>query len=134
MNSRNALSIVSLVLVWSATAFAQDPVKTEPTHYKVVFENDAVRVLEYNDQPGQRTSPHEHPNSVMYTLSTFRRRLINEAGQSVEVELSQGETRWLDGQVHSGENIGDTATHVLFVELKSAGHSAPTGSLGPSTP
>ena len=28
--------------------------------------------------------------------------------------------RWLDAQVHSGENIGQTATHVVFVELKDA--------------
>jgi hypothetical protein len=26
--------------------------------------------------------------------------------------------RWLDAQVHSGETVGSTATHVLFVELK----------------
>jgi hypothetical protein len=52
-----------------------DPVVTNPDHYAVVFENEHVRVLEYNDQPGDRTTPHEHPNSVMYTLSSFRRRL-----------------------------------------------------------
>jgi hypothetical protein len=39
---------------------------------------------------------------------------------------------WLDAQTHSGENVGDTPTHVVFVELKSLG-SAPAGeSLGPS--
>jgi hypothetical protein len=26
--------------------------------------------------------------------------------------------RWLDAQEHSGHNIGDTETHVIFVELK----------------
>jgi len=26
--------------------------------------------------------------------------------------------RWLGAQVHSGENIGQSATHVVFVELK----------------
>lgn len=52
-----------------------DPVETNPNHYKVVFENDRVRVLEYTDHPGDRTTPHEHPDSVMHTLSSFRRRL-----------------------------------------------------------
>ncbi len=45
-----------------------DPVMSNPDHYKVVFENDLVRVLEYTDVPGDKTTPHEHPDSVMYTL------------------------------------------------------------------
>ena len=109
-----------------------DPTITDPDKYKVVFENDRVRVLEYRDEPGQRTSPHEHPDSVMRTLSTFKRRLINAVGQSVDVSLTQGETRWLDAQIHSGENIGDTPTHVLFVELKDSVKSEAGESLGPS--
>ena len=34
-----------------------DPVETNPDHYKVVFENERVRVLEYTDRPGERTTP-----------------------------------------------------------------------------
>ena len=109
-----------------------DPTVTDPDKYKVVFENEQVRVLEYRDQPGQKTSPHQHPNSVMHTLSSFRRRLTNEAGESVDVALPSGMTRWLDAQTHSGENIGDTETHVLFVELKHGASSSGRPALGPS--
>jgi hypothetical protein len=109
-----------------------DPTITDPDKYKVVFENDRVRVLEYRDQPGQRTSPHEHPDSIMHTLSSFRRRLIAGGGESRDVTLTQGETRWLDAQTHSGENIGDTPTHVLFVELKESSRSSDNAPLGPS--
>lgn len=94
-----------------------DPVTTNPDNYKVVFENDQVRVLEYTDKPGHLTTPHEHPDSVMYTLSSFRRRLISDKGQT-EVEIKAGATGWLSAQTHAGENIGDTDTHVIFVELK----------------
>lgn len=52
-----------------------DPVVSNPDHYKVVFENEHVRVLEYIDAPGDKTTAHEHPNSVVYTVSSFRRRL-----------------------------------------------------------
>jgi quercetin dioxygenase-like cupin family protein len=97
---------------------ADDPTRTDPDKYKVVFENDRVRVLEYRDEPGQSTSPHRHPDSVMYTLSSFDRRLVDEDGRSRDVTLEPGEVRWLDAQVHSGENVGSTPTHVLFVELK----------------
>lgn len=36
---------------------------------------------------------------------------------------------WLPAQQHHGENIGDTETHVIFVELKSG--TPPTTALGP---
>jgi beta-alanine degradation protein BauB len=45
-----------------------DPTITDPDNYSVVFENDRVRVLEYRDEPGAQTRPHEHPDSVMVTL------------------------------------------------------------------
>ena len=94
-----------------------DPTATDPDKYKVLFENDRVRVLEYQDEPGAKTSPHDHPESVMVTLSGFDRRLtVNE--QSRDVRLEAGEVRWLDAQQHSGENTGSTPTHVIFVELK----------------
>ncbi len=114
-----------------------DPVATNPDHYKVVFENDYVRVLEYADQPGDRTTPHEHPNSVMVTLSSFRRRLYSgELDRDVEIPAET--TSWLPAQQHAGHNIGDTPTHVIFVELKDQEPKGPsselpaTGALGPS--
>jgi hypothetical protein len=111
-----------------------DPTATDPDKYKLVFENDRVRVLEYRDEPGQQTSPHAHPDSVMITFSSFDRRLVAADGDERDVALSAGEVRWLDAQTHSGANIGDRPTHVFFVELKeprvepAPDHSA----LGPS--
>ena len=116
-----------------------DPVATNAEHYKVVFENDRVRVLEYSDQPGDVTTPHQHPDSVMYTLSSFRRRLVSGPAQQ-DVTLEAGTVSWLPAQQHHGENIGDTPTHVLFVELREAaedgGRRAAEGSgqIGPDSP
>lgn len=113
-----------------------DPTTSNPDLYKVIFENDRVRVLEYFDQPGESTTPHAHPDSVMYTLSSFRRRLAS-GGTEVDVEIGAGSVRWLDAQDHSGLNIGDTDTHVIFVELKEPrpanGASPANAPLGPST-
>jgi quercetin dioxygenase-like cupin family protein len=107
-----------------------DPVSTNPDAYRVVFENPRVRVLEYLDAPGHRTTPHRHPDSVMVTLSSFRRRLAT-GGRDLEVEIPAGVARWLPAQEHSGENIGDTATHTLFVELKEPGPAPGADVLGP---
>lgn len=110
-----------------------DPAETNPKNYQVIFENDRVRVLEYTDTPGQATTEHHHPDSVMITASTFRRRLSSN-GKSVDVELNSGEARWLPSQDHHGENIGETDTHAFFVELKELPRDASqehSGSLGP---
>jgi quercetin dioxygenase-like cupin family protein len=98
-----------------------DPTISDPDKYTVVFENERVRVLEYRDTPGQKTRPHDHPDSIMVTLNGFERRLVGSTRETRDVTLAPGEIRWLDAQTHSGENIGDTPTHVVFVELKEPG-------------
>lgn len=112
-----------------------DPVASNPNHYSVVFENEHVRVLEYRDIPGDITTPHTHPDSVMYTLSSFRRRL-HLSGKNADVQLQAGQAVWLPAQEHYGENTGESATHVVFVELKGdehqlAAHRVDGGGLGP---
>ncbi len=107
-----------------------DPVVTNPDAYTVLFENEHVRVLEYRDEPGHRTTPHSHPDSVMITLSSFRRRLVSGPEQR-DVELVAGRAGWLPAQEHYGENIGETGTHVVFVELKRDVDGGP-GALGPA--
>jgi hypothetical protein len=107
-----------------------DPVVTNPELYRVIFENDRVRVLEYRDVPGEATQPHRHPDSVMVTLSSFRRRL-QSGGREVDVELAAHEARWLDAQEHAGVNIGETPTHSIFVELKEPAPAPRPDALGP---
>ncbi|MGG7465920.1 cupin domain-containing protein [Plantibacter sp. YIM 135347] len=107
-----------------------DPTLTNPQLYRLLWENEFVRVLEYLDDPGARSTPHDHPNSVMVTLSGFTRKL-RSGEREFEVELPAGQAVWLPAQRHSGENIGDTPTHTIFVELKGDAAGEPTGALGP---
>lgn len=109
-----------------------DPVVTNPDHYKVIFENDQVRVLEYTDQPGDRTTPHQHPDSVMYTLTAFQRRL-SSGGAERDVQIPARIAGWLPAQQHAGHNIGQTPSHVIFVELKGGAAGAETRTLGPAS-
>ncbi|MFD8305070.1 cytoplasmic protein [Streptomyces sp. NPDC059690] len=112
-----------------------DPVVTDPQLYRVVWENERVRVLEYRDAPGDATHLHAHPDSVMVTLSSFQ-RVIAAGGREVPVALEAGQARWLDAQEHQGRNVGRTATHSLFIELKEPrpGAPRPDAALGPSAP
>lgn len=100
-------------------AARRDPTMTDPDKYKVIFENEHVRVLDYRDKPGQKTAPHYHPDFVLVALSSFRRTLtLPELGREATREVKAGDTVWSPAQVHIGENVGDTDTHVIMVELK----------------
>ena len=99
------------------TCMDTDPTVTNPNKYKVIFENDKVRVLEYKDKPGDKTTPHSHPDSVMITLSSCSRKLHFD-DKELDVQKQLGEASWLPAQTHVGENTGSTDTHAIFVELK----------------
>ena len=52
------------------------------------------------------------------------------------MELPAGTVRWVGAQEHYGENIGDTDSHSIFIELKEshpAGGVTTVEPLGPST-
>jgi quercetin dioxygenase-like cupin family protein len=100
----------------------RDPVITDPDKYRVVFENERVRVLEYRDEPGQKTAPHYHPDYVLYALSSFRRTLtLPEENEGGTRDVKAGDVAWGNAQVHVGENVGTTDTHIIMVELKGPG-------------
>jgi hypothetical protein len=94
------------------------PTETDPDKYRLVFENDRVRVYDYTDKPGDKTQLHHHDAFVLHALGPFKRRLIFDDGHSVEREFLGGETIWSDAQNHIGENIGESDTRVLIVEIK----------------
>ena len=96
----------------------QDAVLTDGDKYSVVLENERVRVLRYHDTPGDRTLQHAHPDYVLYAESSFKRRLTFPDGQKHEVDVKAGSVVWMKGHIHIGENIGDTNTDVIIVELK----------------
>lgn len=107
-------------LSFATIAFAQDPVSTDGDKYKVIFENDCVRVLDYRDRPGDKTHQHKHPAFVMYSLSAFKRSITLPDGKVLQRQFKEGDAMWSDSQVHIGTNSGETPTHVILVEMKPA--------------
>ena len=106
------------VLVAGCPAYAQDPVSTDGTKYKVIFENARVRVLEYRDLPGDKTNQHAHPAFVLYAMAPFKRKIMLPNGKTIMREFNAGDILWSEMQTHVGENVGTTPTHVIMMELK----------------
>src|SRR6266480_6374633 len=93
--------LLSLLVVLSATAFAQDPVKTSPQYYKVLLENDQVRVLEYHLKPGEKEPMHSHLAGVVYVLSGAKLKFTFPDGRTEERSAATGETIWRDPTTHA---------------------------------
>jgi hypothetical protein len=95
-----------------------DAVKVAPDSYKVVLENDQVRVLEVRIKQGAKSEMHSHPKSVAICLNDQRLKFTFPNGKSENADLKRGQAMWLDGLSHAVENIGTEDVSSVVVELK----------------
>ena len=95
-----------------------DAVTVAPDHYKVVEENDRVRILEFRGSTGDKTAMHSHPAVVAIALSSAEVRFTLPGGQSMEIELNAGQAMYMDAADHSTEILSSSEAHVILVELK----------------
>jgi quercetin dioxygenase-like cupin family protein len=95
-----------------------DAVKVASDSYKVVLENDQVRVLEVRIKQGAKVEMHSHPKSVAISLNDQRLRFTFPNGKSEETDVKRGQAVWLDGISHAVENIRNEDASSVVVELK----------------
>lgn len=125
--TRFATLFVALALAAGSFAGADTPKKTSSADpaivakdvYKLLLENDHVRVFDVRFAPGQRAPMHSHPDHVVYVMDDATLRLTGPDGKSQDVSVKAGQTLYLAAGPHAAENIGKTAAHNLVVELKS---------------
>ena len=111
--------VISLILIVLCTAaHAQDPVKTSPQYYKVLIDNDEVRVLEYHLKPGETEPMHSHARGFVYALSNAKLKISFPDGRAEEAMMKAGEAHWRESVTHAAKNVGDTEAHAIAVELK----------------
>jgi quinol monooxygenase YgiN len=112
-----ALSLIALTL-FSVSALGQDPAPIYPENYKVIIENDRVRVMDFKLKKGAKEDFHAHPAHVVYVLTGFRIMFRFPDGRTALRETKTGDVLFSDAVTHASENIGDTDAHGLLVELK----------------
>ncbi len=120
---KNILRFTLMLLVTSLgfvapLGWAQDPVELAPDIYKVLLENDRVRVADILFKPGDKIAIHSHPDHLLYILSPGKIKLSYEDGSAKEVDAKAGDTLWIPAESHASENVGATEFHALIVELK----------------
>ncbi len=115
---RQTLILGGLVCLTVSTASAQDPVKVDPKHYKVEFENAQVRVLRITYGPHEKSVMHSHPAGVAIFLTDSHGKFTFPDGKSEVRDSKAGQARWASGETHLPENLGDKPEELILVELK----------------
>jgi quercetin dioxygenase-like cupin family protein len=107
-----------LFVFFCATAFAQDPLKVEPSHYKLAFENEYVQVVNVHYGPHEKSSLHAHMGGVVVVLTAGHLQFTDETGKTHEVFAKPGEARWYPPFKHKVENLGDSAYNAVYIGIK----------------
>jgi len=126
MNFRKIFLSVFALMLFAGAAMAQDPVPLYPDNYKVVLENERVRVLDFQLRKGAKEDFHAHPAAVTYVLTPFKIRFTFPDGSTRVREAKAGEVFYGDALTHASENIGDTDAHGLLIEMNPAAKSMPS--------
>jgi len=121
MLRRGVFSLIVCALLLAPAAVAQDAAKADPDHYKVVFENDQVRVLRINYGPHHKGVMHEHPASVAIWMTDAQGSITTADGEVQEVDTKAGDAGWMEATKHQGENTSDQPFEVIQIELKGGG-------------
>lgn len=112
------VSLVSLVLLWSVPAAAQDPVKVDAKHYTVMLENASVRVLRIRYAPGEKSVMHQHPDSIVVALSPSKVRFTLPDGKSEDADMAVESAMYTPAGVHNPANVGSAPVDAILVEFK----------------
>ena len=95
-----------------------DPVEVSADNYKVLLENDEVRVLEMSLHAGQSDVEHSHPTETVYFITGGKVKIHLPDGQSDEAEIPDGFAMYHEAWTHRVENVGDTDMHAIIFEPK----------------
>jgi hypothetical protein len=121
----NALRRTLLALlpgfVLADSAVAQDATRIQPQSYRVAFENDKLRALEYRSRPGMGVcgeGMHSHPAHLTVVLLGGKVRVKTPDGKVKEADGKIGDVFWSEAETHEVENISGRDSHALLIELK----------------
>lgn len=111
-------------------ALAQDAPTVAPRSYRVVVENDRVRVLEFKSRPGMGVcgqGMHSHPDHVTVSLTGAKLRVTTPNGRPTFEDVPPGAVFFEPAVIHSAEIIGGSGTRTYILELKGKDWKPSTG-------
>ncbi len=130
------LGFVGLLLtpaVAGAQGPGRDPLRLYPENYKILLENEHVRVLDFRLAKGATEMTHDHPRHVATFLTDVKIMFTLPDGQKRLREAKAGDVAYSEATSHASENIGRADAHGVLVELKSPPATSPAPAAAAST-
>ena len=115
---KKLILIVCISILSFGISFAQDPVKVDPAHYKVILNNKQVRIMDVRIKPGEKIPMHSHPNHVIYSFTDGTTKFTLADGKTETATSKAGQAVSHNAETHTVENVGKNETHSLDIELK----------------
>jgi beta-alanine degradation protein BauB len=131
-NTRRKVLAVLAALGLPRDAFAQDPAASDPRSFRVVLDNDRVRVLEYKSGPGLSlcgAGMHYHPERVTVSLTGAKVRITDAHGRAAVRDIPPGHVFFSPAETHATEDIGGFGARTYIIELKGEGWKPSTGAV-----
>lgn len=100
---------------------ATDPLKIDPKHYKVEFENDQVRVIRVKIGAKESVPMHQHSlDRIVVYLTDQDFKITGADGKETMAKHKAGDVGFSTPGTHKEENLADKPFEIVVVELKGA--------------
>jgi hypothetical protein len=121
-SDRRTLLLAAVAALTAAdAAHGQDAAAVQPRAYRVVLDNDHLRVLDFVSRPGMGvcgTGLHSHPAHLSIALTAAKVRVKTADGKVFVGENKAGDVFWSEAETHETENLTGREVRGLIVELK----------------
>jgi hypothetical protein len=111
------LLVAAILVALSGLVIAEDSGGSSPI-YKVVLDNDRVRVMRATFKPGDKVGMRNYPNHLVYPLTDGTLVFVPAGRTGYEVNFMAGEALWFAPLARATENESDKEVRLLLVELK----------------
>ena len=115
-----SLKLAVLLAALPLAAAAQDPVKVDAGHYKLLLDNASVRVLKVAVPVGEKSPMHSHPDAILVPFASGKARFTMPDGKTQDLDVVKEIASWTPAMTHAPANVGTTAIEGILVEFKGA--------------
>ena len=95
-----------------------DPIEASPNNYKLLFEDDANRVLEMSLKAGDKDNEHSHTSEIAYFITGSSLKIHLPDGKAMEADIPDGHVMAHEPWTHSVENTGAKDVRAIIFETK----------------
>jgi beta-alanine degradation protein BauB len=130
---KNKIVLAAIVMALAAAAGIAATKKTQssvPEVYKVLFENERTRIIEYHTNSGKNIcglGMHSHPAHAFIMLTDAKLRVVTPDGKEEIINAKAGEAGWEAAGSHIAENISGKNASCYLIEFKDKDWKPSTG-------